>query len=382
MATRGPIPFRSLLPEGHVEATGSLGPVLSFGAIATVVTFVFAYVAYVVLENQFPLKPLEIWHRWDTVHYLNIAQHGYGTDPEREMLIIWPPLYPWLIRGTRWIAGSYLGAALFISFVSYLAAIVGLYRLIGLDFPQEAAMRAVIYISIFPAAYFFHAGYTEALFVALVVWSFLAARRGHWGWSGLLAGLASCTRITAFGLLPALLLEYLLQREFRLREVRTDVLWLLLVPLGFGVYLWVNQSIYGTPFAFLEQSRSVMHKSVSAPWVGAWAVWGSGVGDGPRRILTVSISEVVSGTLSGLLTIYALIRMRSSYALYLLVSWVTFAFTSFWASTTRYILPLFPVFIILSIWGERRTVHWALCMTFGMAYTLLLALFIRGAWAF
>ena len=55
---------------------------------------------------------------------------------------------------------------------------------------------------------------------------------------------------------------------------------------------------------------------------------------------------------------------------------------AFAAGTTRYILPLFPVFILLSVWGERRTLHWAICICFGMAYTLLLALFIRGAWAF
>lgn len=382
MATRGPLPLRSLFPDGHTGRAEPLGPPISFGVIATVVTFVFAYAAYVLLENRFPPEPLEIWHRWDTVHYLNIAQHGYGTDPDREMLIIWPPLYPWLVRSIELVTGSYLGAALIISFVSYLAAIVGLFRLVGLDFPRETAMRAVVYISIFPAAYFFHAGYTEALFVALVVWSFVAARRGQWGWSGLLGGLASCTRITAFGLLPALLLEYMIQRELRLRDVRPDVLWLLLIPAGFGVYLWVNQSVYGTPFAFLEQARAIMHKSVSAPWVGAWAVWGSGVGDGPRRILTVSVSEVASGTISGLLALYAVLRMRASYSLYLLASWVTFAFTSFWASTTRYILPLFPIFILLAIWGQRRTIHWALCMTFGMGYTLMLALFVRGAWAF
>jgi 4-amino-4-deoxy-L-arabinose transferase-like glycosyltransferase len=382
MARRGPIPIRRLLADGHAEPPGPLGPPVVFATLATIVTFVFAYVAYVLFENRFPGEALEIWRRWDTIHYVSIARSGYGTDPEREFLIIWPPLYPWLMRGFRWLTGSYLSAGLFISFVSYLAAIVGLYRLVGLDFPRDVAMRAVIYISIFPAAYFLHAAYTEALFVALVVWSFLSARRGYWGWAGLCAGLASFTRITAFGLLPALCFEYLLQREFRLRRIRADALWLLLIPVGFGLYLWVNQSVYGTPFAFLDMARVRNHKVVSAPWVGAQAVWGSGIGDGARRVLTVGVSEIASGVLTGVLVLYAFVRMRTSYAIYLCISWATFAFTSFWASTTRYILPLFPVFILLSVWGERRTLHWAICMAFGMAYTLLLALFIRGAWAF
>jgi 4-amino-4-deoxy-L-arabinose transferase-like glycosyltransferase len=355
---------------------------LTFAAIVTVATFIFAYVAYVFFENRFPDEPLEIWRRWDTLHYINIARNGYGTDPDRAMLIIWPPLYPWLIRAFRWLAGGYLSAGLFISFISYLLATLGLYRLVGLDFPERVAMRAVIYISIFPAAYFFHAAYTESLFLALVVWSFVCARDGRWGLVGLLGGLASLTRITAFGLLPALAFEYLVQRGFRLRQIRADALWLLLIPLGFGVYLWVNQSVYDDPFAFLEMSRVRMHKTLSAPWVGAEAAWSSGVREGPRRFFVVGVSEVAAGVLSGLIALYALVRMRTSYAIYLFVSWATFAFTSFWASTTRYILPLFPVFILLAVWGERRTLHWAICMTFGMAYTLLLALFIRGAWAY
>lgn len=382
MTMRGPVPLRDLLPEERARRAGPLGPPLTFAAIATIATFIFAYVAYVLLENRFPDGPFEIWRRWDTIHYVNIARNGYGTDPDRMMLIIWPPLYPWLMRAFRWLPGSYLGAGLFISFVSYLLAAIGLYRLAGLDFPHRVAMRAVVYISIFPAAYFFHAAYTESLFVALIVWSFVFARDGRWGLVGLLGGLASLTRITAFGLLPALCFEYLVQREFRLRQIRADALWLLLIPLGFGVYLWVNHSVYDNPFAFLEMSRVHMQKVLSAPWVGAEAVWGSGVGDGPRRTLTVSVSELVSGVVSGLLAVYAFARMRTSYAIYLFLSWATFASTSFWASTTRYILPLFPVFILLSVWGERRTFHWAICMSFGMAYTLLLALFIRGAWAF
>ena len=80
--------------------------------------------------------------------------------------------------------------------------------------------------------------------------------------------------------------------------------------------------------------------------------------------------------------LYGLLRLRTSYAIYMFLSWATFAFTSFWASTTRYLLPLFPGFILLALWGERKPVHWTLCVSFVMAYSLLLALFVRGRWAF
>ncbi|HXV77850.1 MAG TPA: hypothetical protein VD788_16185, partial [Candidatus Polarisedimenticolaceae bacterium] len=280
------------------------------------------------------------------------------------------------------VAGSFLGAGLFLSYAAYIAAVVGLHRLVGADFPTRIAERAVVYLSIFPVAYFLHAAYTESLFLALVVWSFVFARRRSWALAGLCGGLASMTRITAFGLLPAIAFEYLLDKRFELRRIRPDVLWLLMIPIGFVVYLWVNHSVFGSPWAFLEVNRLEAHKVLAPPWVGARTVWNSGLSYGPSRFLLVGISEVVAGVLSGLLTIYVAFRLRGSYAIYMTVAWLTFASTSFWASTTRYVLPLFPGFIVLAVWGERRLAHWAMTVAFLMGYSLLLARFVRGSWAF
>ena len=43
---------------------------------------------------------LEAWKRWDSAHYLNIAQNGYGGAIEdgKHLFLVFFPLYPWLIR--------------------------------------------------------------------------------------------------------------------------------------------------------------------------------------------------------------------------------------------------------------------------------------------
>ena len=69
--------------------------------------------------------------------------------------------------------------------------------------------------------------------------------------------------------LECLIKGFLFDKRFELRKIRPDLLWLMLISMGFGVYLWVNLDVYGTPFAFLEMSRIQMHKVLSAPWVGA-----------------------------------------------------------------------------------------------------------------
>ena len=72
-------------------------------------------------------------------------------------------------------------------------------------------MRAAWFLLIFPTAYFLHIGYTEALFMALVLGSFLAARTERWWLAGLLGGLAALTRVNGLVLMPALPAEALTQ---------------------------------------------------------------------------------------------------------------------------------------------------------------------------
>ena len=266
---------RGLLPSGlhrkESEAGESLSPprILLFGLVATAITYLVAWIGFVILEDRFPTTPLSIWRRWDALHYIAIARDGYGTDAAREMLAIWPPLYSWCIRLLAPVAGGYHEAGLVLSGLFYLGTILALYRLAALDFPERVANRAVVYLTLFPTAYFFHAAYSEALFAMLVLGSFLAARHGRWGLAGVAGGLAAMTRVTWVALLAALIIEYAIQKEFRWRKLRWDGAFLLLLPLGFCVFLGINQHVYGDPLHFMEVQRSVMGKRLAPPWVGA-----------------------------------------------------------------------------------------------------------------
>ena len=187
----------------------------------------------------------------------------------------------------------------------------------------------MLYLAIFPTAYFLHAAYSESLFLLLVLGSFYAARRERWAWAGALGALATFTRITGFGLIPALLVEYLIQKRFRLREIRADVLYLALVPLGLGVYMLVNYVVLGDAVALV-----------------------------------------------------AAFRLRLSYVVFVLLAWANFGFNSWWISTARYLLVLFPAFILLALWGERRPVHWLICLSFFTSYTILMLVYVQGPWTF
>ncbi len=139
----------------------------------------------------FPL--LGVWQRWDACWYGKIATFGY--EPQALSANFWP-LFP-ILTGTfaRVLDGSVALAGMLVSAVGYIAAMTGLYRLIGRDFDPMTARRVVILISIFPSAFFLFAPFTEALFLALAVWSVAMARERHWLLAGSFGLLAALTRI-------------------------------------------------------------------------------------------------------------------------------------------------------------------------------------------
>ncbi len=120
-----------------------------------------------------------IWNRWDAPHYLELAQYGYREAPGvfREFALAYFPLYPWLVRFCAYLRSDYLVAAFVVSGITLFCAAIFLRRLAELEFDPETALRSVWFFLIFPTAHFLHIGYTESLFVALVLGSVRAARR-------------------------------------------------------------------------------------------------------------------------------------------------------------------------------------------------------------
>ena len=60
---------------------------------------------------------LEIWNRWDSLNYLKLAQFGYSDGP----LLVFYPLYPWVIRFLTVLTGNYLVSAILISTIASIA---------------------------------------------------------------------------------------------------------------------------------------------------------------------------------------------------------------------------------------------------------------------
>ncbi|HWP92245.1 MAG TPA: glycosyltransferase family 39 protein [Thermodesulfobacteriota bacterium] len=367
-----------------MENRNSLWKLVCLVILLTVGTFLFSYVAYVLDRNVFPSSLIDLWNRWDTAHYLDIAERGYSDIriSERHLRIVFFPFYPLLIKLFALVFQNYLFSALLVSNLSYVIASIYLYKLASVDYPEEASLRAVFFFSIFPTAYFLHAGYTEGTYLALTISSFYYARKERWWLSCTIGMMATATRITGIVLVPALLAEYLAQKEFKIRNLGKDVLWLALVPIGFLSYLTLNYLVYDYPLKFLEFQREHWHEKAVFPWQGFLGAW-EGIWRVKASAMTIyGWAQVISAILGLLFTVYSFFYFRISYSIYMLLTLLIVTSASFWISLPRFVVTMFPMFIAFSLVGKREEVNYIIVFLSILFYGLFLALFVQGRWAF
>lgn len=343
--------------------------------------FVFAVKSFQILENQRVHGAkgwIEIWNRWDSLHYLRLAQFGY--QPTDTLKTWFYPFFPWCIRVIAFLTGDYLISALTVSALACAAAVVLLRRLVELDFSPAVARRTVWFFLIFPTAYFLHIGYTESLFIALSLGALMAARTDRWELAGLLG--AGCCMTRAFGLVIAPTLAVEAFEQFRTTKAwNWRWLWIAIVPLGFGVYLLINWRITGDPFAFLALRHQLFAMSTSWPWVGIREAIGN-MDREPGQAEMVGAQEFFFAIFGLICTIISWIKLRPAYAVWMTGNWLLSTSVTSLQSVPRYTLPLFPIFILFALVGVSR--FWAAVITVWSLLFLALftATFVRGWWAF
>ncbi|MBO0793291.1 MAG: glycosyltransferase family 39 protein, partial [Ktedonobacteraceae bacterium] len=221
-------------------------------------------------HDQLPFSVLwSAWYRWDSGQFVSIATRGYDS-PWRTAFF---PLYPLLESVLGLLVSSPFIAGLIISNIVTLVLFTVLYRLLQVDFESTLAYRAVLYLAVFPTAFFLAAAYNEALFLCLVLLCFYAMRRSKWWWAGLFGLLASLTRSAGLCLLVPFCYEYLYQRRFRLSAIRADALSGLLILAGTGLFAVYCGFRFGDALAF-SHVQAYWGRALTFPGIGfARAFW-------------------------------------------------------------------------------------------------------------
>jgi hypothetical protein len=169
--------------------------------VATFATFVDQGTA--VMDTTAALNPANVWHKWDSLWYERIAEHGYGyalETPQGQAAAGFFPLYPLTIRLIRAVVPSlpfFWVAAIF----SNLCALAALLLLARSLIPRDGMVGRVMTVLMTSAGSFYLSiPYTEGLFLLLVVGTMVATRDRRYALAGLLAGLSATTRVHGLAL--------------------------------------------------------------------------------------------------------------------------------------------------------------------------------------
>jgi Gpi18-like mannosyltransferase len=355
-----------------------------FVALTKIMVLTISYV--VTYLNSGPAPPLTILmnmlNHWDAQNYEAIAKNWYVNSGDAANLIVFFPLYPILIHLFT-LDFNYISlSALIISNVCSLIAFFYLYKLTKLEFNDGIAVKAVLFISVFPTAYFLAAPYTESLFFALAIACIYYARLGKWQFAGLISLLASLTRIAGLLLLPVLLIEYFHQKGWKPGKIDLSVLWVFLALAGFRIYLFINYQVTGNSFMFMDVEAAHWFNKLD-PWSGLTGAYSWARDASYPDNITIGFAPLVFAVF-GLVMVGVSVwrRLRPVYVVYMSLSWALAVSTSWWISVPRYIMAMFPMFILLGSLTNRKTINIAIVLVSGAALCCFTVFFALGWWAF
>jgi Gpi18-like mannosyltransferase len=293
------------------------------------------------------------------------------------------PLYPLLARAGGWLLGGrYLVAGLLLSSLFLFAALAYMYKLVAADFGEDAARRATWLIALFPTSVFFTAFYTESLFLLTSVAAFYYGRRNRWALAGVWGLMASMTRVVGLLLLVPLAYEYLSQRSFSpLKSLRPVVLWLTLIPGGLVLYMGYLYFGFGRPLAFAE-AQTVGWGHEFTPSLTSFVHDVSFLVD--KSIPTAPEMWVIYDIAAMLLLIGVILagvkQLPRSYTIYMVLSLPLPLAGGSTKAMSRYLLVVFPIFIVLALMTRRRPVWLAVVGVSLVLMAVASAAFATGRW--
>ena len=296
---------------------------------------------------------LEPWQRWDSPQYQAIASRGYTAF---DTALFTPPLFPWLMKlFTPVFGGNSLLAGMVVSGLAGLLCMFAFLELGLFEYKDEPrARRAVLYLATFPTAFFLFAGYAESLFLLGAVMSLFSARKNKWFQAGAWGAVVALTRSPGI---------------------------LIFVPLAWAAWsAWRNgdRKAWQAPVITLA-GASIFPVYVSLGMHLSPLAILSAVGRGgnlafPGWNLVVAVSRVVHGQLLEenlielgatllfiLLTVFVWKKLPHLYGIYSVALMALFltrlGSPQPLVSMARYVIEIFPAFLVLAEWGGRPVVN-------------------------
>lgn len=320
-------------------------------------------------SNKFGNDFLTSFSNWDGGHFLGIAKNGYSEKFQYAFF----PLYPLAINLLNRLINSYLLSAILISVISTFLGLHLLYQLMRVYFEKKLAEKIILALIFFPTSFYFLTAYSEGLFFLLVVSTFYFLGKRKLFLATIFATLASATRLVGLAVAVGLLVEVI--STF---GVKRKNWFIFLAPLGFFIYCWYLYTKTSDPFYFIA-AEAHWQRSITVPVFSFW-----------ESIRSLSQPEFISTHFSAFLDlIFAVFGLGLSirtfrflplpFSIYSILSILLPLFTPTLTSMPRFLLPIFPIFILIAL-NKNSFIN----LTYQVIAVMLLAifsvLFVTGYW--
>ena len=305
---------------------------------------------------------------FDGVHYLRIAQEGYQAQFSQAFF----PLYPLVVKILNFFFNNYLLSGLLISHLSFLIGLFFFYKL-ALSLKNETvAQKATLALLCFPTSFFFLSFYSESLFFLFLILTFYTLQHKKTLISVIFANLASATRFIGFFIFPAAILKIATKKHQK-------SIFLFLIPFGllfYLIFLWIK---FNHPFLFFSSLSLWQKSTITFPAITVF-----------RYLKMISILpkinwqffsvclEFIVFLFFSITTIISFFKVPAYLFLYNLLTFCSFIFLGTFSSLPRYVLALFPSFLVLG--QVKNKIFYPMTVCFAILQALSYFLFFRGYW--
>ncbi len=336
-----------------------------------IVFLISAFAIFMVRDNEFSFSQwIQTYLQWDARNYHRIAEGGYSfyVESGEYPTLAFFPLYPWLIRIVNIFINNYIISGVFLSCLLYAGACAFFYKLLALDYNKSTAIRAIVYISVFPHSLFFGVMMNESLLFITSVATLYYIRKHNWPMVGIMGALAAVSRMAGLLLAFPAAVEWL--EHYKIIEKLSEKkigeiwklfyskgLWIFLMLLGTGIYLFCNYKTTGDWFKFLEYQKMFWHHEAAYFGKGISLMENRVTDERGFQLFAIWLPQLISVIFGVAALVYGLRKTRSMYSSFLVATIMLSTGTDWVLSAARYMTCAIPAFIILADFGERH--EWA-----------------------
>lgn len=342
----------------------------------------YAAVLMVVVAGAWSARPaavgslsdevFDVAFQWDGKWYAEIAEHGYSYDKSQMSSVAFSPVYPLIARFAARLFGCSTRLGLLItSNVSLVAAFYLFIRYLRHRFPDDTASQgaAVWVFGMFPVMFFVPMAYSESVFMCLVL-LVLAGLLEDWPIlvTAVICGVATAARPVGVALVVPVIAKAIRSNQ-RSRPLR-------LLAIGaictsgisfFALFQWIQ---FGDPFAFVQTQSHwrlrpelplLEHAKRLISLEPIWSVysneWPMGWHYMDNRC-SCAFASLQAGNpvlfIGAVVTVFIGWSNRWFFDFefqiafgMMLITYVTRSYEMCMASQGRFLLPIFPLFIVL-----------------------------------